>query len=123
MCLDFAEDTVSIVSNPVGTPVIGLNNTFGYPILSNVTLTCMVHLLSLNTITYHWNTEECYTNINYNSGHPSCFPHGQTTQSVTGNALTAEDSGTITCSVTVGGEVYTSDPITLHVIGEYILHV
>ena len=80
----------------------------------------MVHLSSLSTITYQWNTTGCYTNINYNDGVPSCFPHDQTTQNVTDNDLTAEDAGTITCSVTVDGEIYTSDPITLCVSGKKI---
>ena len=80
----------------------------------------MVHLLPINTVTYQWNTTGCYTNINYNDGNPRCFPHDQTTQSVTDNDLTAEDAGTITCSITVGGLTYTSDPVTLHVIGEDI---
>jgi len=70
------------------------------------------------TIDYQWNTTGCYTNINYNDGVPSCFPHNQTTQNVTDNDLTAEDAGTITCSVTVGDDIYTSDPITLNVSGK-----
>ena len=35
---------VTIVSNPAGTPVSGFTNTFDYPILSSVTLTCDVTL-------------------------------------------------------------------------------
>ena len=34
--------TVTIASTPAGTPVSGSTNTFDYPILSSVTLTCMV---------------------------------------------------------------------------------
>ena len=109
--------TVTIVSTPAGTPVNGSNNTFDYPILSNITLTCMVDPSPSYTIDYQWNTTGCYTNINYNDGVPSCFPHNQTTQNVTDNDLTAEDAGTITCGIMVNGELYTSDPITLHVTG------
>ena len=73
------------------------------------------------TITYQWITTGCYTNINYNGGVPSCFPHDQTTQIVTDNDLTAEDAGTIICSATIFGEVYTSDPVTLHVSGKDVV--
>ena len=111
--------TVTIVSIPPGTPSVdGSNNAFVYPILSSVALTCMVDPSPSNTIDYQWNTTGCYTNINYNGGVPSCFPHGQTTQTVTDNNLTAEDSGIITCSVTIYGEVYTSDSVSLHVSGK-----
>ena len=34
--------TVTIVSSPAGIPVNGSTDTFDYPILSNVTLTCNV---------------------------------------------------------------------------------
>ena len=73
------------------------------------------------TITYQWNTTGCYTKINYNNGEPGCFPHNQTTQSVTGYNLTAEDAGTITCTVTIGDVCYTSEPLTLRVSGTVYL--
>ena len=113
----FTAPTVTIVSSPVGTPVSGSTNTFDYPILSSVTLTCVVDPSSSTTITYQWNTSGCYTNINYNGDESGCFPHSQTTQSVTGYNLTAEDAGTITCTVTVGGVEYTSEPLTLRISG------
>ena len=113
--------TVTIVSNPAGTPVSGSsNNTFDYPILSSVTLTCVVTPSDGSTFTvtnYQWNTTRCYTHPGHNSGDPTCFPTGQTTQSVTGNDLTAEDAGTIMCSVTIGGVDYTSEPLTLRISG------
>ncbi|XP_065904304.1 receptor-type tyrosine-protein phosphatase delta-like isoform X2 [Dysidea avara] len=112
--------TVTIVSNPAGTLVSGSTNTFDYPILSSVTLTCMVTSSDGSTITvtnYQWNTGGCYTHPDHDSGDPTCFPTGQTTQSVTGNDLTAEDAGTITCTVTIGGVDYTSGPLTLRISG------
>ena len=66
---------------------------------------------------YQWNTGGCYAN---NRIEMNCFPTGQTTQSVTGNNLLAEDAGTITCTVTVGGIDYTSGPLTLRISGMYM---
>ena len=117
---------VTIVSNPAGTPVSGSTNTFDYPILSSVTLTCMVTSgdggPTIFTVTnYQWNTTGCFTNDRHNI--PTCFPTGQTTQSVTGNSLLAEDAGTITCTVTIGGVDYTSGPLTLHISGIHVVHI
>jgi len=106
--------TVTIVSTPAGTPVSGSNNTFDYPILSNVTLTCMVEPSPPANATYQWNTGGCYAN---SRGEMGCFPVDQTTQSVTGYHLLAEDAGTITCTVTIGGVNYTSGPLTLRISG------
>ena len=110
--------TLTIVSNVDGIPADGSSNMLDYSVLNSITLTCMVDPSPSYTIDYQWNTTGCYTNINYNDGVPSCFPHDQTTQNVTDNDLTAEDAGTITCSVTVDGVVYTSDPITIRVSGK-----
>ena len=111
---------VTIVSNPAGTPVSGSTNTFDYPILSSVTLTCMVTSSDGSTPTvtnYQWDTTGCYTNSAHNSGNPTCFPTGQTTQNVTENHLTAEDAGTITCTAIIDGVDYTSEPLTLRISG------
>jgi len=116
VCINFAiAPTVYIVSNPAGTPVSGSANTFDYPILSSVTLTCMVDPLSPPGVTYQWNTGGCFTNNQHNV--PTCFPTGQTTQNLTDNSLTAEDAGTITCTVTIGDDDYTSGPLTLRISG------
>ena len=68
---------------------------------------------------YQWNTGGCFTNNAHNT--PTCFSAGQTTQNVTGNNLLAEDAGTITCTVTIGGVDYTSGPLTLRISGIRIL--
>ena len=118
----FIDITITIVSTPAGTPVSGSTNTFDYPILSSVTLTCMVTSSdgSTRTVTnYQWNTTGCYTNTDHNSGNPTCFPTGQATQSVTGTDLTAEDAGTVTCTVTIGGINYNSRPLTLRISGKH----
>ena len=109
---------VTIVSNPAGTPVSGSTNTFDYPILSNVTLTCMVTSTDgspFAVTNYHWNTTGCFTNNAHNT--PTCFPTGQTTQNITGNNLLAEDAGTITCTITVNGVSFISEPLTLRISG------
>jgi len=115
-------NTVTIVSTPVGAPVGGQPHTFDYPILSSVTLTCSVQSSDEPTDSqrpYYWNSMGCYTNAAYQRGNPRCFPHGQTTRSVTDSDLTAEDAGTIACTVTISGVNYTSDPFTLRISGIY----
>ena len=113
--------TVTIARNPAGTEVSEMSNTFDYPILSNVTLTCNVASNSgplPDEIHYEWNTDACYNNSKFTPDNPQCFPHGQMIQSVTGNYLNAEDAGTITCTVTISGSDYTSEPLTLRISGE-----
>jgi len=119
----FLVPVVTIVSTPAGTPVSGSTNTFDYPILSNVTLTCIATISDGSTFTvtnYQWNTTRCFTNNRHNTS--TCFPTGQTTQSVTGNNLLAEDAGTITCTATIGGVDYTSEPLTLRISGTHVMH-
>ena len=117
-----------IVSSPAGTLVSGF--IFDYPILSTVTLTCMVDPLPVISVSYRWNTTGCYTHSSYNGGRPRCFPHGQTSRVVSDDDLTAEDTGTITCTMTLDGIDYTSEPFTLRLSGEliyiphfYVLHL
>ena len=115
---------VTIVSSPAGTPVSGSTNTFDYPILSNVTLTCNVasNDMSFTVNTYQWNTEGCYRHPSFNNGNPRCFPLGRNTQSVTGNDLLPKDAGTITCSVIIDSVNYTSESFTLRISGEQLVH-
>ena len=82
----------------------------------------MVEPSSLTVTSYQWNTAGCYTNAQFTPSNPECFPHGQTTQSVTGNDLNAEDAGTITCIVTISGSDYTSEPFTLRISGEQLVY-
>ena len=89
--------------------------------MSSVNLTCHVTSddgSSFTVTSYQWNTTGCYTNSKFTGSNPECFPHGQTTQNVTGNDLNAEDAGTITCTVTISGSDYTSEPFTLRISGE-----
>ena len=110
--------TVTIVSTPAGTPVSGSTNTFDYPILSSVTLTCMVDPSPPGNVTHQWDIRGCYANIH---GERRCFPDGQVTQSVTSNNLLAKDAGTITCIAIIDGVYYTSGPFTLRISGIHIL--
>jgi len=105
--------TVTIISTPVGTPVNGSTNSFDYPILSSVTLICMVDPIPSSTI-YRWNIGGCYVN-NFNERR--CFPAGQTTQNVTEDDLLARDAGNITCTATISGVEYTSDLFILRISG------
>ena len=121
MCT-YVVPTVTIVSSPAGTPVSGSTNTFDYPILSNVTLTCMVDPTPSSSVTYQWNTAGCYNNPKFTGSNPQCFSRGQATLSVTGDDLNAEDAGTITCTVTISGSDYTSEPFTLRISGEQLVY-
>ena len=93
--------------------------------MSSVTLTCNVTSNNGSTFTvtaYYWNTTGCYTHPNRNSGNQSCFPYGCHTQNVTDNDVTAEDAGTITCTVIINGVNYTSKPFTLRISGEQLVY-
>ena len=113
------------MSNPVGTPVSGSTNTFDYPILSSVILTCNVTSndgSSFTVTSYQWNTDGCYNHTQYTGSNPQCFPHGRTTQNVTGNDLNAKDAGTITCTAAINGSNYTSESFTLRISGKQLVY-
>ena len=82
----------------------------------------MVNPTPSSSVTYQWNTAGCYTNSKFTGSNPECFPHGETGQNVTGNDLNAEDAGTITCTVTIRGRNYTSEPFTLRISGEQLVY-
>lgn len=109
-----------IESSPSGDPVTGSSNTFVYPILSTVTLSCITNPPPPQSfgVTYMWNTLQCYTNYNYDNWAPeNCFPYGRTTSAVIIEDARAEHAVTITCTVTYDGMSVTSDPFTLHISG------
>ena len=82
----------------------------------------MVNPTPPSFVTYQWNTTGCYTNSKFTGSHPQCFPHGQTTQNVTGNSLNAEDAGTITCTARINNIRYASEPFTLRISGEWLVY-
>jgi len=112
--------TVKIKRDPGGTLVDGQHNTFDYPILTSLILTCVVLSSDSSQVvanSYHWNTAGCYKHAAYNSGNSKCFPHGKKTHSVRENDLRAEDAGTITCIATIDKVEYESDPLTIRISG------
>ena len=121
------EQNVAIVTDPPGTPVDGQPNTFDYPILTNVTLMCVVTAAngSLPTVTsYSWNAIDCYNHSDNNPVRHRCFYDGGATgQNITGNNLQAPDAGTITCSAIIGSFNYTSEPLMLRISGELCRYV
>ena len=75
---------------------------------------------SVTVTSYSWITTNCYTR----SGgvQNPCFYSLPTAtgQNVTGNELLAPDAGTVTCTATIDGMDYTSDPLTLRISGEQL---
>ena len=116
--------TVTIVTDPTGTPVDGQPGTFDYPILTRPTLTCMATASDGSSVTvtsYEWTATNCYTRIGgvqnpcfYGVGNPT----GQNVTSTTG--ITVTDAGIVTCTATIDGMDYTSDPLTLRISGEQL---
>ena len=114
---------VAIVTEPAGIPVSGTTDTFDYPILTRVNLTCNVTTPDGSPVTatsYRWTGTNCYTNPDVND--PICFYDGQTGLTITdSNGVLAPDAGTITCTATVAGVDYTSEPLTLRISGEQLI--
>ena len=110
---------VTIVTNPAGVPVDGQNNTFDYPILTKVILMCMTTAdgSPANVTSYRWDAINCY-NDSHDVNNSCFYGRGQTNQIITGNNLRAEDAGTVSCTATIDGTDYTSDPLTLRISGE-----
>ena len=107
MCIGTGSQTINsttIMSSPPGIAVSGSTNTFVYPIMSSVNLTCIPDpAVSAN---YTWMIDGCTT----------CFPNGVTNQSATTSSLTPDDAGTFTCSADGGsGFLATSAEFTLRV--------
>ena len=72
---------------------------------------------SVTASSYSWTATNCY---NHTGGvDDPCFYSGDRTGfNLTGNNLLAQDAGTVTCTVTVGGASFTSDPLTLCISGK-----
>ena len=82
----------------------------------------MVNPIPSSSVTYRWNTTRCYNNSQFTPSNPECFPHGQTSQTVSDDNLNAEDAGTITCTARISGRNYISDPFTLRISGEQLVY-
>ena len=82
----------------------------------------MVNPTPSSSVTYRWNTDGCYTNVQFTGSNPDCFPRGETTRSVTDDDVNAEDAGTITCTARINGVNYTSEPFTLRIAGKQLVY-
>ena len=113
--------SVTIVTDPKGTPVNGSNNTFDYPILISVSLMCMATTACGSSVTascYSWTVTDSYNHTIYGVQNSGFYSGGCTGYNITGNSLLAPDAGTVTCTATIDGIDYTSDPLTLRISGE-----
>ena len=113
---------VTIVTDPEGTRVNGLNNTFDYPILTSVSLLCMATLPDGSPVTvtsYSWTATNCYDHTGGVQS-PCFYSGGRTGYNITENSLLAPDAGTVTCTATIGSASFTSDPLTLRISGEQL---
>ena len=70
-----------------------------------------------NVTSYYWNATSCY---NHTKGveDPCFYSSNHTGQNLTGNNLLAQDAGTVTCTVNIGGVNYQSKPLTLRISGK-----
>ena len=114
---------VTIVTDPIGIPVVNQTGTFDYPVLTRLTLTCMATASDgspVSVTSYSWTATNCYTRTGgvqdpcfYGVGNP-------TGQNVTSSGILAADAGTVTCTATVDGMDYTSPSLTLRISGEQL---
>ena len=114
--------SVTIVTDPQGTPITGLNNTFDYPILTSISLMCMATTSDGSPVTmtsYSWTATNCY---NHTGGvdNPCFYSGGRTGYNITENSLLAPDAGTVSCTATIGSVSFTSDSLTLRISGEQL---
>ena len=84
---------------------------------------CMATAVDGSSVTvtaYNWTASNCYTR--YDGVQEPCFYslNNPTGQNITGFNLLAPDAGTVTCTATIDGMDYTSDPLTLHISGEQL---
>ena len=111
---------ITTVIYPDGIAVTGSNNIFDYPILTSVILLCMATTedgLPVTVTSFSWTATNCY---NHTGGvQDPCFYGGDLAiGNITTSNLLAQDAGTVTCSATVDGVSFTSDPLTLRISGE-----
>ena len=115
-----ANVSVTVVTDPEGTPVNGSNNIFDYPILTSVSLLCMATMPDGSPVTvasYSWTATHCYDRTG-GVRNPCFYSHGHAKNNIADNHLLAQDAGTVTCTVTIDGVNFTSDPLTLRISGE-----
>ena len=117
---------VTIKTDPAGVAVDGQLNIFDFPILTNVTLMCVItgtledESSATDAVTsYHWDAINCIGSRN----DPCFYGHNQTSQNITGRDLLAQDAGTVRCIATINGTNYSSNLLTLRISGELCTYV
>ena len=84
---------------------------------------CMATAADGSTVTvtsYRWTAIDCYTRTG--GVQDPCFYSlpSATGQNITSTGLLAQSAGTVTCTATINGVDYTSDPLTLRISGEQL---
>ena len=75
---------------------------------------------SVTVNSYSWTATNCYAR-NGGVQDPCFYSVGDPTgQNVTSSGVLATDAGTVTCTATIDGVDYTSDPLTLRISGEQL---
>ena len=113
--------TVTIVTDPVGIPVDNQSNTFDYPILTSVTLMCIVTAVDESSATvtsYNWNCVMHFANSTCNLFSTDLDQLPQTQNTSINNLQAKHASAMIYCTATIGGTNYTSDPLILRISGK-----
>ena len=69
---------------------------------------------------YSWTASNCYNRVG--GVQNPCFysVYNPTGQNITGNDLLAPNAGTVTCTATIDGMNYASDPLKLRISGEQL---
>ena len=83
---------------------------------------CMATAVDGSPVTvtsYSWTASDCYTRTG-GVQNPCFYSFSATGQTVTSSGLLAPDAGTVTCTATIDGTDYTSDPLTLRISGEQL---
>ena len=83
---------------------------------------CMATAIDGSSVTvtsYWWTAVECYTRTG-GVRDPCFYSYNPIGQNITGPNLLAPDAGTVTCTATIDGTEYTSDPLTLRISGEQL---
>ena len=96
---------LSIVSEPPGTLIGGINNnSFVHVVGSNLTLTCLISSTPVDNSVFKW---RCST---------GCLASVEMGQKI---SVMMQKSGMIFCAYTVNGVEYNSDPIEINVTGKF----
>ena len=70
-----------------------------------------------NVTSYRWTATNCYDHTG-GVQDPCFYSGGLTGQNISGSDLLAQDAGNVSCTATIVGSNYTSDPLTLQISGK-----